>query len=81
MNFIKLLFAPPDQNAIIGFKLTESPCCSFAMNRTENRSTVNVTDLPHSIMGDKSLLVPELFPTDYNFVSNGSQLLVFVEHK
>ena len=49
------------------------------MNHTEIWCTVNVTDLPPPIVGEKSLLGLELVPTDYNFVSNWSQLLVFVE--
>ena len=58
-----------------GYNLTH-PCCNFEMNSTE--TTCNVTI--NSLVGNESVLVLELVPARCNYVSNMSQLVVFVEH-
>lgn len=62
----------------VGYKLAQEPCCHFETNGTETTCTVNITALPFPT--EESLLVLKLVPTSCNFVSNRSQLLVFVEH-
>ena len=68
-------------NAIVGYKLGQDRCCFLETNNTEITCIVNITALPlPSMVGDQSVLVLELVPTDYSSVSIWNQLLVFVEH-
>lgn len=64
----------------VGYKLAKDPCCLSEVNDTEFTCTVNVTAMPSSMVGEERLLAFELESTDYNFVSNKRQMLVFVEH-
>ena len=64
-------------NVIVGYKLAQDHCCYFETNSTESTCTVNITAPPSSMV---EVLVLELMPTGCNFVSNQSQLSVFVEH-
>ena len=56
------------------------PCCNFEMNSTETTCPVTINSLPSSMVGNESVLVLELVPARCNYVSNMSQLVVFVEH-
>ena len=50
------------------------------MNDTEVTCTISVTGLPSFKAGEQSLLVVEMSPSNYNWVSNRNQLMVFVEN-